>query len=202
MTAVEKQVEDKTLELLARDEGKRLFVHLLYAGLPQEALVSLYERLVAAQQYTESEKDSKFAERIGARKYGIEERMVLEITSLMHYFDYRRRLLGNALTASRVAEMLGTSRQTPHDRVKAGLLLGILDNNIWKFPEWQFDPAGPNGTVNGLPEVLAALQCGTFAKIAWLATPNAIFDGERPIDALNMGRLDEVVHEASAVGVN
>ena len=83
---------------------------------------------------------------------------------------------------------------------KAGLLLGILDNNLWKFPEWQFDPEGPNGVVKGLPEVLDTLKCGTFAKISWLAGPNAVFDGLRPIDALKMGRIDEVIHEADGRG--
>ncbi len=201
-TALKQEVEEKTLKLLDKEEGKRLFVHFLLEGLNQDALALLSDRLLGAREYNESDKDREFGNRIGVRKYGTEERMVLEIASLMHYFEYRRRLLANALTASRVAEMLGTSRQTPHDRVKSGLLLGIADNNVLKFPEWQFDPEGPNGVVRGLPEVLAALRCGTFAKISWLASPNTIFDGERPIDVLKLGRLDEVVHEATALGVN
>ena len=196
------KVEESTLELLKKKEGQRLFVHFLLEGLNQEALTALAERFRAAPKYTESEKDAKFAKRIGVRKYEPEERMALEIASLMHYFDYRKSLLANALSASRVAEMLGTSRQTPHDRVKAGFLLGILDNNVLKFPEWQFDPEGPNGVAKGLPEVLDAIKCGTFAKISWLGSPNSIFDGLRPIDALKMGRIDEVLHEAAAVGVH
>jgi hypothetical protein len=203
MFSAEKQkVEENTLQLLRKKEGQRLFVHFLLEGLSQEAMTALAERFRVVPEYTESKRDKEFAQRIGVRKYAPEERMALEIASMMHYFDYRKSLLANALSASLVAEMLGTSRQTPHDRVKAGLLLGILDNNILKFPEWQFDPEGPNGVVKGLPEVLAAIKCGTFAKISWLAGPNTVFDGLRPIDALKMGRIDEVVHEAMAVGVH
>jgi hypothetical protein len=200
MFSAEKQkVEENILELLREKEGQRLFVHLLLEGPNQQAMTVLAERFRAA---TESKEDRKFAKRIGVRDYASEERRVLEIASLMRYFDYRKRLLANAIPASRVAEMLGTSRQTPHDRVKSRLLLGILDNNVLKFPEWQFDPEGPNGVVNGLLEVLGAMKCGTFAQISWLASPNTVFDGLRPIDALKMGRIDEVVHEATAVGVH
>ncbi len=203
MFSAEKQkVEKNTLELLRKKEGQRLFVHFLLEGLNQEAMTVLAERFCATHEYTESDGDPEFSKRIGVRKYAPEERKALEIASLMHYFDYRKSLLANAISASRVAEMLGTSRQTPHDRVKAGLLLGILDNNVLKFPEWQFDPEGPNGVVKGLLEVLDAMKCGTFAKISWLASPNIVFDGLRPIDALKMGRIDEVVHEAMAAGVH
>ncbi len=201
-TAEKQEVEEQTLQLLENEEGKRLFVRFLLEGLDQDALALLAKRLLGAREYTASDKDAEFARRIGVRNYATEERMALEIASLMHYFDYRKRLLANSLSAPRVAEMLGTSRQTPHDRVQAGLLLAILDNNVWKFPDWQFDPEGANGVVEGLPEVLAALQCGTFAKIKWLASPSPIFDELRPIDALKMGRMAEVVHEAQAVGVH
>jgi len=203
MFAAEKQkVEENTLEMLKKEDGQRLFVHFLLEGLNEEAITVLAERFRTARKYTGLEQETKFARRIGVRKYAPEERKALEIASLLHYFDYRKRLLANAFSASSVAEMLGTSRQTSHDRVKAGLLLGILDNNVWKFPEWQFDPEGPNGVVEGLPKVLNAMKCGTFAKIGWLANPNAIFDGLRPIDVLKMGRIDEVIHEATAVGAH
>jgi hypothetical protein len=201
-TAEKQKVEENTLKLLKKEEGQRLFVHFLLEGLNQEAITILAERFRATRGYTETEKDRKFARRIGVRKYAPEERMALEIASLLHYFDYRKRLLANALSASRVAEMLGTSRQTSHDRVKAGLLLGILDNNVWKFPEWQFDSESPNGVVKGLPAVLDAMKCGTLSKISWLASPNTLFGGLRPIDALKLGRIDEVVHEATAVGAH
>ena len=199
-TALQQKVEKQTLQLLSNDDGKLLFVQRLLDGLSQDALEALAERLL--NPATDSAGEVEFAQRIGIRTYGKEEKMAMELVSMINFFNYRKRLLSSAIPASRVAEMLGVSRQTPHDRVRAGLLLGILDNNVLKFPDWQFDPAGPNGVVEGLPEVLAALKCGIFAKISWLATPNAIFDGQTPIEALKLGQLQEVVHEAGAVGVN
>ena len=92
-----KKVEESTLELLVEEEeGKRLFVHFLLEGLNQEAMTVLAERFTVAREYTESERDTEFARRIGIRKYAPEERMALEIASLLHYFDYRKRLLANA----------------------------------------------------------------------------------------------------------
>ena len=201
MATVEKEkVEAQTLELLSNEEGKRAFVSRLLDGLSQEALEVLAKHLLAP--HLDSQADSEFANKLGVSTYSKEEKRALELVSMINYFDYRKKLLSNALSNSCVAEMLGVSRQTPHDRVRAGQLLAILDNNVLKFPEWQFDPAGPNGVVAGLPEVLTALKCGTFAKISWLANPSPIFDGMKPIDALRMGLVDEVVHEAGAVGVS
>ncbi len=199
-TAVQQKVEEQTLQLLSNDEGKRLFVHKLLDGLSQEALGALAERLLTAHEDSAEEVD--FANKVGIRTYSKEEQMALELVSMMNFFNYRKRLLATAIPNARVAEMLGVSRQTPHDRVRAGQLLGILDNNVLKFPDWQFDPEGANGVVSSLTEVLAALKCGIFAKISWLGTPSTIFDGMRPIDALKMGMVKQVVHEAGAVGVN
>jgi hypothetical protein len=200
MATIEKELEAETLQLLADEKGKRVFVRKLLEGLSTEALDTLARRLRAPQKDTPKHKE--FARKLGVRTYSKEEKKALELLSMLNYFEYRRKLLANSLPNGRVAEMLGVSRQTPHDRVRAGLLLGFLDNNTLKFPEWQFDPNGPNGVVAGLPEVLAALKCEIFSKISWLASPNPIFDGIRPIDALKLGWVEEVIHEAAAVGTN
>lgn len=198
--AEREKVEAQTLELLSSEEGKRAFVRKLVEGLSHEALEVLSARLL--KPHEDTGEDAEFATKLGIDTYSKEEKMALELVSMINFFDYRKRLLASALPNARVKEMLGVSRQTPHDRVRSGQLLAILDNNVLKFPEWQFDPTGPNGVVAGLTDVLAALKCGTFAKISWLATPHPVFDGMRPIDALKMGRMEEVVHEAGAVGVN
>jgi hypothetical protein len=192
-------VEAETLQLLADEKGKRVFVRRLLDGLSAEALDTLARRLKVPE---DTPKVKELAQKLGVRTYSKEEKKALELVSMLNYFEYRRKLLANALPNASVSEMLGVSRQTPHDRVNSGFLLGILDNNTLKFPEWQFDPEGPNGVVAGLPEVLAALKCGTFAKISWLASPSPIFDGNRPIDALRMGLVEDVIHEAAAVGKN
>ncbi|MGH9550154.1 MAG: hypothetical protein ACRD3W_12300, partial [Terriglobales bacterium] len=64
-----------------------------------------------------------------------------------------------------------------------------------------FDPNGPDGIVAGLKEVLGALDCSTLSKISWLSRPSKVFDNLRPIDVLKLGRKDEVLSEAMAVGV-
>lgn len=198
-------IEKKALELLSREEGKQAFVHLLLQGLGPEELSILARQLLFSYPGSDSDAESGddvFRHRIGVREYSKDEQASLELASLVQMFAYRKRLLQDSLSASQVAKMLGVSRQTPHDRVKAGLLLGVLDNNVMKLPAWQFDADGPNGVVQGLPEVLAALNCGAFAKISWLASPNNIFDGLRPIEALKKGLVAEVLHEAQAVGAS
>lgn len=128
------------------------------------------------------------------------ERRQLEFTSLMRYFTWRRELLRDALTARQVADLLHTSRQTPHDRRKAGTLLAVLDNGAWRFPAWQFDPQGPDGVIDGLPEVLSSLQVPSLAQVSWLTKANPILDGLTPVEALRRGQKEWVLDEAAGVG--
>lgn len=196
-------IEKRALELLSREESKQAFVHLLLQGLGQEELSILARQLLFSYSESDAESgDDSFSRRIGVREYSKDEQASLEFASLVQMFAYRKRILQDSISASQVADMLGVSRQTPHDRVKAGLLLGVLDNNVMKFPAWQFDASGPNGVVQGLPEVLTALNCGPLAKISWLASPNSILDGLKPIDALKKGLVAEVLHEAQAAGAS
>lgn len=129
------------------------------------------------------------------------EQQELELVTLLRHFEWRRKLLANALSASQVAQLLGTSRQTPHDRVKSGTLLAVLDRGVWRFPSWQFDPEGPDGTVAGLPEVLQALQVSPLAKLSWLVRPNSFLDRLTPLEALKRGEKERVLTEAASVGV-
>jgi hypothetical protein len=125
----------------------------------------------------------------------------LEIATLLRYFRRRRELLQDSLTAKQVGELLGTTRQTPHDRAAKGSLLALLDKGMWKFPLWQFDPEGPDGVVEGLPEVLKALGGSNFSKLNWLVSPNCYLDGIAPIEALKRGDKERVLKEAEAVGI-
>lgn len=129
------------------------------------------------------------------------ERQELELASLLRNFEWRRRLLAGALSASVVAQLLGTSRQTPHDRVKSGSLLAVLDRGIWRFPDWQFDPAGPDGVLDGFPEVLRVLQVSPLAKASWFVRPNPYLDGLTPIAVLKRGDKERAIEQANSVGV-
>ena len=136
------------------------------------------------------------------RTFSRQERLQLEMKSLVRYFQRRRELLQDALTASEVAELLGASRQTPHDRVKGQTLLGLLDNGVLRFPMWQFDPEGPNGVIDGLPKTLKALNLSDFAKLNWLVRPNPFLDQLTPVEALRQGQKERVIQEATFIYFN
>jgi hypothetical protein len=136
----------------------------------------------------------------GGRVWSPAERVEAEIEVLARSFARRRALLADTLTASQVARLLNTSRQTPHDRVASGTLLAVLDRGAWRFPLWQFDPQGPDGVVAGLPAVLRALSVTPLAKLSWLTSPNAQFDGATPLEHLRAGELERVVALAHGVG--
>lgn len=130
------------------------------------------------------------------------ERVEAEVDVLMRSFQRRRDLLDGALTTAQVARLLGTSRQTPHDRVASGTLLAVMDRGALRFPAWQFDPDGADGVVAGLPQVIRALDVSALAKVSWLTRANAMLDGMSPLAALKAGRDDEVAALARSVGVD
>ena len=124
--------------------------------------------------------------------------------NLQRAFNARRELLADALDAGEVAELLGVSRQTPHDRAKALTLLAIRDGGKLRFPDWQFDPDGPDGVLGGLPRVLRALDGATNAlgRIRWFLTPQSLMDGRTPLDGLRQGEVDTVTAAAEALGAS
>jgi hypothetical protein len=123
---------------------------------------------------------------------------------LARQFTLRRQLLNDALTAVQVAELLGTTRQTPHDRYKAKTLLAIRDGGKLLFPIWQFDPSGPDGVLHGLRAVLKALDApmSELGRIAWFVSAKPQLQGRTPIEALRAGEVEDVVAEARAVGAS
>jgi len=138
----------------------------------------------------------------GGRMYSEEEEAALEAEALIRSFRLRQKLLEGTLTAPQVAEILGTTRQTPHDRVKSGTLLAVLDNGVLRFPAWQFDPEGPDRVLPGLPRVLRALDANMspLAKINWFVRPNPYLEGRAPLIALKDGDADRVVDVARSMG--
>lgn len=139
------------------------------------------------------------AESIAGRTFTRQERIQLEMETLSRHFQHRRQLLDSSLSASQVAQLLGTSRQTPHDRVSSQTLLAIKDNGKLCFPAWQFDPSGSDGVIEGLPAVLKALAISDYAKLNWLTRANPCLDGQTPIQALKAGQKERVLAEAAAV---
>lgn len=119
----------------------------------------------------------------------------MRLRALRQAFAVRRRLLENSLATPQVCELLEVSSQTPHDRREAGTLLGIKENGVWRYPDWQFDMGGPDGVIEGLPEILRALRMGPLGKMRWLSEPHDLF-GRSPIEELRVGNRERVLYEA------
>jgi hypothetical protein len=120
--------------------------------------------------------------------------------NLLRSFALRRTLLNDTLLAADVADLLGAaSRQTPHDRVRSGTLLAVRDAGRLRFPVWQFDPEGPDGVLEGLREVIAALPPQSqLGRVLWFIAPKAQLQGRTPVDLLRDGHVDTVIAEAGA----
>ncbi len=138
---------------------------------------------------------------LGVTKLSQEEQKALEINSLVNYFARRKELLARSIGAADAAELLGVSKQAIHHRIRDKKLIGMVEANSMRLPIFQFDPAGHNGCVEGLSEVLKTMSGSLLSKISWLTSSNAVFEGKAPIDVLKSGNQDAVLREARAVGV-
>jgi len=192
--ARQKKAATRTVEALQR---------LLEQSSPEdlESVSSRIERALESPEVPE-ERRELVAELTGGREYGRQERSALEMATLARSFRRRKELLEGALTAPKVAKLLDTTRQTPHDRVRSGTLLAILDRGVWRFPAWQFDPEGPDGVVEGLPDVLQTLHTSPLAKASWLVRPNQYLEGRTPLETLKEGRKEAVRSAAERVGAS
>ena len=201
--SVEPPIEEANLERW--DAATKAFleqVESLLAGLRASELEAMTKAITEVWHGSlSSDSESALALRLTRRQYTQQESFRLEIASLHRSFERRRELLQNSLTAKQVGDLLGTTRQTPHDRAEKGSLLAVLDKGIWRFPSWQFDPQGPDGVVEGLHEVLKSLGGSNFSKLNWLVSPNRYLDDLTPIEALKRGYKERVLKEAKAVGV-
>ena len=127
------------------------------------------------------------------------EQALLGFRSLLQFFEVRRDLLDDALTAPQAAELLGVSRQTPLNRVRDNMLLAVLDRGAYRFPVWQFDPQAEDGVLPGLPDVLDALEPQQpFAKLVWLRRPNPTLAGREPVELLRDREIEPVIDAAHA----
>jgi hypothetical protein len=164
----------------------------------QKVVTQVLERVTQVET-VDSAADA-LANAITGKSFSRQERIQLEMETLSKHFQHRRQLLESSLTAVQVAQLLGTSRQTPHDRVSSQTLLAIRDNGKLCFPSWQFDPEGSDGVIEGFPAVLKTLEISDYAKLNWLTRVNPYLDGQTPIQALKTGQKEHVLAEASAVG--
>ena len=104
---------------------------------------------------------------------------------------------GGTATAAEVSPSLGITRQGVDKRRKSSLLLALSGGRPgYRYPLWQF---GPDGTIAGLERVLQALKdCDPWTQLRFMLTGDARLDGQRPLDVLREGRVDEVAQAAAA----
>jgi len=173
-------------------------------ALPAHEQAAILQRIaVALNEPVVADEESDVITRLtGGRIYTSSERTELEFTVLKRSFERRHELLEGAITAPKVAKLIGVSRQTPHDRLEKGTLLAVMDQGKPMFPLWQFDPAGPDSVVEGLPAVIQALNARPLGKVSWLTRANAYLDDKTPLETLKQGEKDRVMKLAEAVGVN
>lgn len=158
------------------------------------------EKALEPKVVTAAEKE--LAKKIAGKDYVEGRSFELELANLERYVKRRRELLEGSITSSKVTELLGCqNRATVRDRRLANTLLGIKDRGVYKYPLWQFDPEGDDGVIDGLPEVLTALDVSDFVKLNWFSKPHLAFEGQTPIEILKQGQVEALVREARAVGL-
>lgn len=170
-----------------------------------EAGARLISGLAAGEEpshATDASQASRVVSRLaGDTGFTLDEEIAEAVSLLKRSFAFRRQLFERSLSNTEVANLLGTSRQTPHDRAAQGALLAVKDySGALRYPLWQFDPEGPGGVVEGLPAVLRTLDLTPWEKAGWLSQAHPVLDGTSPIDALRQGRLHAVLDLARAVG--
>jgi hypothetical protein len=111
------------------------------------------------------------------------------------------RASGGAYDLDQVRKVMrGISRQAIDRQVKEGRLLAVPGQGARRrYPTLQFNHGG--GAVEGLKAVMDALPTrNAWAILNFLANPQDLLGGAKPIDRLRAGRLDEVLAAARGWG--
>ena len=188
-----------------KDELAKAILNCFEASLA-EASTKHLEQIVESLKPKVIDPDKKaLAKKIAGDDYSEGNLALLELANLKRYYQRRRELLASSITTPQVAELIGCQAiTTVHDRRKAGTLLGLKDNGVYKFPVWQFDPEGDDGVIDRLPELIKTLQISDFAKLNWLTRSLKAFEGHTPIEILKNGSeedVEDLIVEARGVGV-
>ncbi|MBE9045776.1 DUF2384 domain-containing protein [Pleurocapsales cyanobacterium LEGE 10410] len=188
-----------------RDEIAATLLHHVAASLT-EANPKHLQQIAESLKPKVIDPDKKaLAKKIAGDDYSEGNLAVLELANLERYYQRRRELLARSICTPEVAKLIGCQAiTTVHDRRKAGTLLGLKDNGVYKFPLWQFDPEGDDGVIDRLPELLKTLQISDFAKLNWLSKPSRAFEGQTPIEVLksvNEEDIEDLLVEARGIGV-
>lgn len=188
-----------------KDEVAKTILHHVEASISEASSEHLQRIVDALKPKVVAADTLALAKKIAGDDYSEGNLAMLELANLERYYQRRREILKSSITTPEVARLIGCQAiTTVHDRRKAGTLLGLKDNGVYKFPLWQFDPEGDDGVIARLPELLKTLQISDFAKLNWLMKPSRVFEGRTPIEVLKSGNeedLEDLLVEARGVGV-
>lgn len=188
-----------------RDEIATALLHHVAASLTEANPKHLQQIAESLKPEVIDPEKKALAKKIAGDDYSEGNLAVLELANLKRYYQRRRELLARSITTPEVAKLIGCQAiTTVHDRRKAGTLLGLKDNGVYKFPLWQFDPEGDDGVIDRLPELLKTLQISDFTKLNWLSKPLRAFEGRTPVEILKSGNeedIEDLIVEARGVGV-
>jgi hypothetical protein len=109
------------------------------------------------------------------------------------------KIAGGALTSEQVGEVLTLSRQGVDKRRLSNQLLALTQGRRgYSYPAFQFEDGK---TLHGLEEVLKSLSAiDPWMQLNFFTTPNERLVNKNPMDALRLGKVDEVVRIASTYG--
>ncbi|RMH19668.1 MAG: hypothetical protein D6696_10000 [Acidobacteria bacterium] len=108
-------------------------------------------------------------------------------------------LEGGTVPATRVAEILGISRQAVNKRRQAGKLLALpLGRHGFAYPVWQL---AASGVLPGLEAVLERLRDhDPWMQARFFLRPNPRLGGATPLAVLRRGDVEAVLEAAAAYG--
>lgn len=103
---------------------------------------------------------------------------------------------GGLLSVSKVAAMLGISRQAVDKRRKADQLLAVnIGKRGFLYPACQFED---DRVIEGVAKILPEMKTlSSWSALRFLVNENDRLDGRTPIQALHQGELERVVGAAS-----
>lgn len=120
-----------------RDEVAKTLLHHVAASLTEASTEHLQQIVESLKPKVIDPEKKALAKKIAGDDYSEGNLAVLELANLERYYQRRRELLAHSITTPEVAKLIGCQAiTTVHDRRKAGTLLGLKDNGVYKFRRW------------------------------------------------------------------
>lgn len=124
------------------------------------------------------------------------------VASKLRGFELRQEMLkksGGVLSSETVAELLNVSRQAVDKRRTTNQLLALTQGRRgYAYPSFQFEDGK---TLEGLDEVLRNLRAlDPWMQLRFFTSPHERLGNQTPIEALQSGKVNDVVRLASGYG--